>query len=74
MLSLSQPSAQDRQKIISFLESLCRNPFQTGDYEERDEVDRPVQIKIIGKYALTFWADDPVSEVKVVRVEKADRR
>jgi mRNA-degrading endonuclease RelE of RelBE toxin-antitoxin system len=73
-LSLSRPSAQDRQKILSFLDSLCANPFQKGDYEERDEVDRPVQIKIVGKYALTFWADHPASEVKVVRIEKADRR
>ena len=74
VLSLSHPSIQDRQKILSFLESLCGNPFQKGDYEERDDADRPVQIKIIGKYALTFWADHPGSEVKVVRVEKADRR
>jgi hypothetical protein len=73
-LSLSRPSAPDRQKILSFLDSLCGNPFQKGDYEERDEVDRPVQIKIVGKYALTFWADHPVSEVKVIRIEKADRR
>ena len=50
-LSLSRPSVHDRQKILSFLESLCSNPFQTGDYEERDAVDRPIQIKIIGKYA-----------------------
>ncbi len=25
-------------------------------------------------YALTYWADHPVKEVKVVRFEKADRR
>jgi hypothetical protein len=73
-LSLSRPAGQDRQKILSFLDSLCSNPFQKGDYEEWDEVDRPVQIKIIGKYALTFWADHAASEVKVTRIEKADRR
>ena len=74
VLSLPRPSAQDRQKILSFLESLCSNPFQKGDYEEKDAVDRPVQTKIIGKFALTFWADHPASEVKVTRIEKADRR
>ena len=73
-LSLSRPSVQDRQKVLSFLESLCSDPFQKGDYEERDQVGRPVQIKIIGKYALTFWADHSVSEVKVTRIEKADRK
>ncbi len=73
-LSLPRPSPRDRQRIFSFLEGLAHNPFQRGDYEERDEVGRPIQIKVIGQYALTFWADHAVGEVKVTRVEKADRR
>jgi hypothetical protein len=32
-----------------------------------------VQIKIIGDYALTYWADHPVKEVKVTKIELADR-
>jgi hypothetical protein len=36
-------------------------------------VGNPVQIKIIGDYALTFWADHAVKEVKVTRIERADR-
>ena len=43
-----------------------------GDYEETDEVGRPVQIKVVGFYALTYWADHAVSEIKVIKVEKAD--
>src|SRR2546426_8187241 len=38
------PSPRDRQRIFSFLEGLAHNPFQRGDYEERDEVGRPIQI------------------------------
>jgi hypothetical protein len=72
-LSLPRPSPGDRQRIFPFLESLSNNPFQKGDYEERDEVGRAVQIKVIGRYALTFWADHAVREVKVTRVEKADK-
>jgi hypothetical protein len=74
VLSLPRPSASEQQKILAFLESLTSNPFQLGDYEERDEVGRPVQIKILGRHALTFWADHAVSEVKVTRIEKADRQ
>ena len=58
--------------MLAFLESLSGNPSQTGDYEEKDDVGRPVQIKILGDYALTFWADHAVREVKVTKVEKAD--
>ena len=74
VLSLRRPSAQDRNRILSFVDSLCADPYQMGDYEERDETDRPVQIKVIGKYRLTFWADHAVCEVKVVRIEGADRK
>ncbi len=74
ILSLPRPSAAQRQKMLAFLESLSGNPSQTGDYEEKDDVGRPVQIKILGDYALTFWANHAVREVKVTKVEKADQR
>jgi len=54
VLSLPRPSASDRRAIISFLDKLANNPFQKDDYEEKDDVGRPVQIKIIGNQALTF--------------------
>ena len=74
VLSLSRPRSQDKQRIISFLERLSDDPFQKGDYEERDEVGRPVQIKIIGQYALAYRADHSEEEVKILQIEKADRQ
>jgi hypothetical protein len=35
VLSLPRPSVQDRNPILAFLNSLCADPFQNGDYEER---------------------------------------
>jgi len=52
---------------------LADNPTKPGDYEERDDAGRPIQIKIVGDYALTYWADHAVREVKVIQIEKADR-
>jgi mRNA-degrading endonuclease RelE of RelBE toxin-antitoxin system len=72
-LQLPRPAKREREQILSFIESLATNPFKPGDYEERDDVGNPVQIKIIGDYALTFWADHAVKEVKVTRIERADR-
>ena len=74
ILQLHRPARGEREKILSFLESLADDPFKLGDYEERDDIGHPVQIKIIGDHALTYWADHAVKEVKVVRFEKADRR
>jgi hypothetical protein len=73
VLQLSPVISSDRRKILSFLEALGENPTRLGDYQERDELGRPVQIKIIGGVALTYWADHAVKEVKVVRIERADR-
>lgn len=72
-LQLQRPAPREREQILSFLESLADNPFKPGDYEERDDVDRPLRIKIVGNYALTYWADHAVKEVKVTKIEKADR-
>ena len=72
ILQIQQPSRQERDLILRFLESLESRPSRKGDYEEMDAVGRPVQIKVIGKYALTYWADHAVKEVKVTRIELAD--
>ncbi|HAV65205.1 MAG TPA: hypothetical protein DCY13_22890 [Verrucomicrobiales bacterium] len=73
MLRGPKPSRASRDRIIRFLESLEEEPFQPGDYQELDESGRTLQIKIVGDMALTFWADHAVKEVKVVRMERADR-
>ena len=74
ILQLARPTPQDREKMLSFLESLAKDPNKAGDFEEHDDIGRPVQTKIIGNYALTYWADHAVKEIKVVKVEKADRQ
>lgn len=73
VLQLERPARRERERILAFLESLADNPGKTGDYEERDEAGRPVQIKIVGDYALTYWADHAVKEVKVTKIETADQ-
>ena len=62
-----------KPRIVAFIDSLAHDPFQTGDYTERDETDREIEIKVIGQYAITFWPDHPLTEVKVVGIGRADR-
>lgn len=73
VLNLPKPSSRERQLITSFLDHLATNPFQVGDYEETDDTGRPVQIKIINTFALTYWADHAANELKVIKIEKADK-
>ena len=62
-----------RKAVMDFIHSLAADPHCSGDFAERDEVGRTVYVKIVGRYAITFWADHPVSEVKVTHVKPADK-
>jgi len=63
----------ERQLIMNFISSLADNPNCVGDFPEKDHAGRMVQIKIVGRFAVTFWADHAVSEVKVTHIKPADR-
>jgi hypothetical protein len=71
-LQLPKPPPRERALILGFLEQLQSNPNRQGDYQETDSSGRQIQIKIIGKHALTYWADHAVKEVKVTKIELAD--
>jgi hypothetical protein len=73
VLQMERPARAERERILAFLESLVNHPESPGDYTDRDDAGRSVQIKIIGDYALTYWADHAVNEVKVTKIEKADQ-
>ena len=60
-------------QISAFIDSLGNDPSQVGDCTERDESDRQIEIKVIGQYAITFWADHAVKEIKIADIRRADR-
>jgi hypothetical protein len=71
---LSAPrSAPMRKAVMDFIRSLAADPHCTGDFAESDEVGRTVYVKIVGRFAITFWADHAVSEVKVTHIQPADK-
>lgn len=74
LLKLAKPPPRERALILNFLERLQSEPFQRGDYQESDSTGRAVEIKVLGKYALTYWADHAAKEIKVTRIELADFR
>ena len=71
-LNLLPTRGRYRHAIMSFIEELAASPFTMGDYIDREETLRERQVKIIGPYAITFWADHPVRIVMVVSVRFAD--
>jgi hypothetical protein len=71
-LNSAPRSGWQREKVMQFIRSLADNPNTSGDFSESDDARRIVQVKIIGRYAITFWADHAVSEIKVTHTKRAD--
>ncbi len=66
-------SGPSRHAVMDFVRSLAAAPYSTGDFAEKDAVGRTVYVKIVGRYAITFWADHAVSEVKGTHIKPADK-
>jgi hypothetical protein len=48
-------------------------PGNYSDYEEKDEIGRPLQINLCGRYAIKYWTDAADRHVKVLDLHLADR-
>ena len=72
-LAAAPRSGKQRESMMKFIRSLADNPNTAGDFTETDNSGRMVQVKVIGRYAVTFWADHAVSEIKVTHIKSADK-
>ncbi len=72
-MAFAPRSGLARQQIMQFIRSLADRPNTVGDFQEKDHADRVVQVKIIGRHAITFWADHAVCEVKITHIKPADK-
>jgi hypothetical protein len=72
-LATAPRSGTQRERVMKFVRSLADNPNTAGDFTEKDNASRTVQVKVIGRYAVTFWADHAVSEIKVTHIKSADK-
>lgn len=69
---LQGASARDRERICDFIASLADDPFREGDTTTLDEHGRAIQVKMLGRLALLYWADHAAREVRVVDLVNAD--
>jgi hypothetical protein len=61
----------EKRLVTRLFEHLADNPFRTGDYVERDDVGRPIQVLIVGRHAVCFWANHADKEVKIIDLKRA---
>ena len=58
-----------RGSLIQSLQGLSDDPYQRSDYAGRDSTGRPVQIKLAHGCFITYWLDNAVKELRVIRIE-----
>lgn len=62
-------SGHRRQSVLSFIKGLSQFAHLGGDFEVSDpEARRSFQVTTVAGFAITWWIDAPVSEVKVVDI------
>jgi hypothetical protein len=62
-------SGRRRKEVVDFLKSLHSTEDSVGDFHVTDpESHRPFQVSLVAGYAITWWTDYPVNEIKVVDI------
>jgi hypothetical protein len=61
-----------RERILRFLRDLAAKPQSSGDFTDRDQSQRTLQIKVIGNFSLTWWVDDAARAIMIVAIGSAD--
>lgn len=70
---LRQQRNDERDRLLSALQALGRDPYRPGDFTERDQSGRDIEVLIFRQHAVLYWADHAVKELKVIEMRYADR-
>lgn len=65
-----QLSARYREEFVMIFRQLANDPFQTGEQRFNDATGREIQKKQFGRWLVSYWADHPVKEVRIVGIQK----
>jgi hypothetical protein len=57
-------------EVETWMRRVERSPHTPGDYTERDDAWRDLQVAVLASTAIAYWADDAVCEVRVCRIER----
>jgi hypothetical protein len=59
-----------REELLRIFQTIAANPYQRGDYVEKDATGRNFQVKRFGRWLIVFWLDDPVREVRIIEIKR----
>jgi hypothetical protein len=64
---------RDRVQLRGRFLQISEFPGHYSDFQEADITGRLLDIHLFGKYAITYWTDFADHDLKILRIEPADR-
>ena len=61
---------RDKRVLEKVFNALETNPYRETDYEEKDETGRSLGVILVGRWAVTYWLDHFVREIRIVKLEE----
>jgi hypothetical protein len=60
----------DRRRLVKTFDQLANDPFQLGKYQAQDTTGRTIQVKPVGRFLVSYWADHGAKELRVINLER----
>ena len=61
---------RDKRALDKILNALETNPYREADYAEKDDTGRPLSVIVVGRWAVSYWLDHFVREIRIVKLEE----
>ena len=61
-------SRKRQQRVIKLINLLAEQPWQLGDYRTTDSTGRFLENIRLNGFLITYWADGPVDELRVLDI------
>lgn len=61
-----------REKLLDVIAALANDPFQAGDFTAVDKAGRPVQLRVVGRFVLSFWPDHGAKELRIMDLQPVE--
>ncbi len=62
---------RERKSIQQGFAILLSDPYRQPDFQELDQSLRPIQVLVHRDWAISYWLDNHVKEIRIVSVEHA---
>jgi hypothetical protein len=66
---LIQADREETAEIRRWMERIERTPHIRGDFQDRDDQWRRLEVVALDHSVITYWVDDAVREVRICKIE-----